>query len=43
VRWVDECFGDGPLLTPQTIHARMVCERRVDAINSDLYDTMIRR
>jgi glutathione S-transferase len=43
VRYVDECFGDGPLLTPQSIGARMVCERWVSMVNGHLYDTMVRR
>jgi len=43
VRYVDECFGEGPLLTPQSIGARMVCERWVSMVNCHLYDTMVRR
>jgi glutathione S-transferase len=43
VRYVDECFGDGPLLTPQSIGARMACERWVSMVNCHLYDTMVRR
>jgi glutathione S-transferase len=43
VRYVDECFGDGPLLTPQSIGARMVCERWVSMVNCHFYDTMVRR
>ncbi len=43
VRYVDECFGDGPLLTPQSIGARMVCERWISMVHCHLYDTMVRR
>jgi glutathione S-transferase len=43
VRYADECFGDGPLLLPQSIGARMVCERWVSVINAYCYDTMVRR
>lgn len=44
VRWVDECFGDGPLLVPQAgISARMQCERWVSMVNAYFYDTMVRR
>jgi glutathione S-transferase len=43
VRFVDESFGDGPLLTPATIRHRVVCDQWVSAVNSYLYDTMVRR
>lgn len=43
VRYVDECFGNGPLLTPQGVGARMVCERWVSMVNCHFYDTMVRR
>ncbi len=44
VRWIDECFGDGPLLVPQAgIGARMQCERWVSMVNCHFYDTMVRR
>lgn len=42
VRYLDECF-DGPALTPGTIIGRARCEQWVSAVNSYLYDTMIRR
>jgi glutathione S-transferase len=43
VRFVDESFGDGPLLTPATIRHWVVCDQWVSAVNSYLYDTLVRR
>jgi glutathione S-transferase len=43
LRYADESFGDGPLLTPGRIAERVACEQWVSAVNSYLYDTMIRR
>jgi glutathione S-transferase len=44
VRWVDECFGEAPLLVPTAgISARLQCERWVSMVNAHLYDTMVRR
>lgn len=43
VRFADECFGDGPLLTPGSIAGRVACEQWISAVNGYLYDTMIRR
>ncbi len=44
VRWIDESFGEGPLLVPQAgAGARMVCERWVSMVNCQFYDTMVRR
>src|SRR5439155_25779083 len=43
LRYLDESF-DGPLtLTPGRISDRVACEQWVSAVNSYLYDTMIRR
>ena len=43
LKYVDECF-DGPLmLTPARIVDRVACEQWVSAVNSYLYDTMVRR
>jgi glutathione S-transferase len=43
LRFVDESFGAGPTLTPGRIADRVACEQWVSAVNSYLYDTMIRR
>lgn len=44
VRWIDESFGDAPLLVPQAgAGARMQCERWVSMVNCQIYDTMVRR
>jgi glutathione S-transferase len=43
LKYVDESFGDGPLLTPGRISERVACEQWVSAVNSYLYDTMVRR
>ncbi|HEX5684508.1 MAG TPA: SRPBCC domain-containing protein [Ideonella sp.] len=43
LRFVDESFGDGPLLTPGRISDRVQCEQWVSAVNCYLYDTMVRR
>jgi glutathione S-transferase len=43
LRFVDESFGDGPLLTPGRISDRVQCDQWVSAVNCYLYDTMIRR
>lgn len=43
MRYLDEAFGDGPLLVPGTVIGRARCEQWVSAINGYLYDTMVRR
>src|SRR5206468_2313096 len=43
LRYLDESFGDGPLLTPGRIADRVTGEQWVSAVNSYLYDTMVRR
>jgi len=43
LKYVDESFGDGPLLTPGRIIDRVACEQWVSAVNSYFYDTMVRR
>ncbi len=43
LKYLDESFGDGPLLTPGRITDRVTCEQWVSAVNSYLYDTMVRR
>ncbi|MGM9486823.1 SRPBCC domain-containing protein [Ideonella sp. YS5] len=43
LRFADESFGDGPLLTPGRITDRVQCEQWVSAVNCYLYDTMVRR
>ncbi|WP_374563023.1 SRPBCC domain-containing protein [Ideonella sp.] len=43
LRFVDESFGDGPLLTPGRISDRVQCDQWVSAVNCYLYDTMVRR
>jgi glutathione S-transferase len=43
LRFVDDSFGDGPLLTPGRISDRVACEQWVSAVHCYLYDTMIRR
>jgi glutathione S-transferase len=42
LRYLDESF-DGPPLTPPTIAERVRSEQWVSAVNSYLYDTMVRR
>lgn len=42
LRYVEEAF-DGPALLPGSIRDRARCEQWVSAINSYLYDTMVRR
>jgi glutathione S-transferase len=43
LKYLDESFGDGPLLTPQRITDRVACEQWVSVVHCYLYDTMIRR
>ena len=43
VRYIDECFGDGPLLTPGRIADRVACEQWVSAVNCYFYDAMVKR
>jgi glutathione S-transferase len=43
LKYVDEGFGDGPLLAPYRLTDRVISEQWVSAVNSYLYDTMVRR
>ncbi len=43
VRYLDESFGDAPILLPGTILGRARCEQWVSAVSGYLYDTMVRR
>lgn len=43
VRYLDESFGTAATLLPGSILARAHCEQWVSAVNSYLYDTMVRR
>jgi glutathione S-transferase len=43
LRFADESFGYGTLLTPGRVADRVQCEQWVSAVNCYLYDTMIRR
>jgi glutathione S-transferase len=43
LRFADESFGEGPLLTPGRVADRVQCEQWVSAVNCYLYDTMVRR
>ena len=43
LKYLDESFGDGPLLTPGRITDRVACEQWVSAVNCYFYDTMVRR
>lgn len=43
LRYVDECFDSPVSLTPGTIAGRVRSEQWVSAVNSYLYDTMVRR
>jgi len=43
LRFVDESFGEGPLLSPGRISDRVICDQWVSAVNCYLYDTMVRR
>ncbi|MEO8856777.1 MAG: SRPBCC domain-containing protein [Burkholderiaceae bacterium] len=43
VNYIDECFDGGVSLRPSSILARTRCAQWISAVNSYLYDTMIRR
>jgi len=43
VRYIDESFGDGLLLTPGRIAERVACDQWISAVNCYFYDTMVRR
>ncbi|HEX6703920.1 MAG TPA: SRPBCC domain-containing protein [Albitalea sp.] len=43
LKYLDESFGDGLLLTPRRSIDRVACEQWVSAVNSYFYDTMVRR
>ena len=43
LRFADESFGDGPLLTPGRIIDRVLCEQWISVVHCYLYDTMVRR
>jgi glutathione S-transferase len=43
LRYLDESFGDGALLTPGRVIDRVASDQWVSAVNSYLYDTMVRR
>jgi glutathione S-transferase len=43
LKYLDESFGDAPLLTPGRIADRVVCEQWVSAVHCHLYDTMVKR
>jgi glutathione S-transferase len=43
VQYLDECFDTGVSLRPGSISARARCTQWISAVNSQLYDTMVRR
>jgi glutathione S-transferase len=43
LKYLDESFGDGPLLAPVRSIERALCEQWVSAVHCYLYDTMVRR
>jgi glutathione S-transferase len=43
LRYLDDSFGDAPLLTPARSTERVLCDQWVSAVNCYLYDTMVRR
>ncbi len=43
VQYLDECFDTGVSLRPASISGRARCTQWISAVNSQLYDTMVRR
>ena len=43
VQYLDECFDTGVSLRPGSISTRARCTQWISAVNSQLYDTMVRR
>jgi glutathione S-transferase len=43
VRYLDESFGEGPLLVPGNVLARARCEQWVSSVNAYFYDCMVKR